>query len=216
VQDKLEIAKFGIVGFSMGSLIAIRIALLMSSAQSSSSDASTTKTIATDKGRKTLSFLILLSSTGTSPTEAVQKAFYQVRDIWISTPQPSEEIMNASILNWGGSPDVSSHRAKQIKKYWIEQHFGAERINAILESINQRDDILGKLSELKGVPVLLIHGEDDQTWPLAEAEAIQRSLTGKGTTARLIIIPGAGHLLIHMRESADVTALVRGFVVENF
>ena len=56
-------------------------------------------------------------------------------------------------------------------------------------AMRDRPDSTPDLAGLK-VPVLVIHGEEDQLIPLAEAEAMAAALP----MSRLEVIPGAGHL----------------------
>lgn len=171
----------------MGSMIALRLALL-------------------DPPR--FVGLALLGSNASAVTDAQRSAFYQLRDIWLATPAPSEQIMNAAILGWGGNPDVDSPRAIRIKQDWIHRHSGAENVVPTLNSMMERDTLLDRLREIR-VPVLLIHGEDDRTYPLEDAVDIKERLVN--TDVRLEVIKDEGHLLIHLREAKDVAEWIRVF-----
>jgi 3-oxoadipate enol-lactonase len=58
-----------------------------------------------------------------------------------------------------------------------------------LEAMKSRPDSTPTLPEIT-VPVLVVHGEDDQIIPVAEAEAMCDAISG----AELEVLPGAGHL----------------------
>lgn len=58
-----------------------------------------------------------------------------------------------------------------------------------LQAMKERPDSMPTLPEID-VPVLIIHGEDDQLIPVKDAEAMRDALP----TAELVVIPGAGHL----------------------
>jgi 3-oxoadipate enol-lactonase len=59
-----------------------------------------------------------------------------------------------------------------------------------LEGLMTRPDSTPDLASLTK-PVLIVHGADDQIVPLAEAQALQQTISG----AQLVILPAAGHLL---------------------
>ncbi len=58
-----------------------------------------------------------------------------------------------------------------------------------LEANRERLDLL-TAAETRQAPWLLVHGEEDETVPVAEADALAECAAGRG---RLITIPGAGH-----------------------
>ncbi|KAL4885394.1 putative alpha/beta hydrolase [Aspergillus karnatakaensis] len=186
--NDLSLSNVIIAAISMGTMVALRIALL-------------------DQSK--LSGLILLSANADAASEAHRIGFSQLRDIWTSTPSPSEAIMNGAILAWGGAPDIQGPRAQRIRAEWIARHSGKENIDPTMESMMERDSVLDRLGEIQ-VPVLLVHGEDDRTYPVQDAVDIQNQLVN--TNVDLKILPGHGHLLVYLRESDDVTALIKGFV----
>ncbi|GFF97715.1 putative esterase YtxM [Aspergillus udagawae] len=185
---ELELSKVMIAAISMGSMIALRLALL-------------------DRAR--FSGLILLASNASASTDAQRTAFYQLSDTWIATPAPSEQIMNAAILSWGGNPDLEGPRATRIKEDWIQHHSGAENVVPILNSMMERDSLLDQLGEIR-VPVLLIQGEDDKTYPLQDVLEIKEGLVNADVC--LEIVKDEGHLLIHLREAKDVAGWIQAFV----
>jgi pimeloyl-ACP methyl ester carboxylesterase len=187
-QKELELSKVMIAAISMGSMIALRLALL-------------------DQAR--FVGLVLLGSNASAATDAQRSAFYQLCDIWVATPSPSEQIMNAGILSWGGDPDVEGSRATHIKQDWVQRHSGAENVEPTLDSMMERDALLDRLGEIR-VPVLLIHGEDDKTYPLQDAVEIKERLVN--ADVRLEVVKGGGHMLIHLREAKDVAEWIQGFV----
>ncbi|GFG03211.1 AB hydrolase superfamily protein YdjP [Aspergillus lentulus] len=184
---ELELSNVLIAAISMGSMIALRLALL-------------------DQAR--FVGLVLLASNASAATDAQRSAFYQLCDIWVATPAPSEQVMNAAILSWGGNPDVEGPRATRIKQDWVQRHSGAENVEPTLNSMMERDAVLDRLGEIR-VPVLLIQGEDDKTYPLQDAVEIKERLVN--TDVRLEVVKGEGHLLIHLREAKDVAEWVQAF-----
>jgi pimeloyl-ACP methyl ester carboxylesterase len=82
----------------MGSCIALRIALSHPSR---------------------ITALALMSSTAEASSPEATAALSQMRDIWVSTPTPSEEIMDIAIRSWGGDPDVKGPRAQRT--YYLQE-----------------------------------------------------------------------------------------------
>lgn len=64
-----------------------------------------------------------------------------------------------------------------------------ETLVAAIEGMKRRQDRTGLLSAMS-LPVLVITGEEDSVIPPAEAEALAEAIPG----ARLVTIPGSGHL----------------------
>ena len=190
IQDELKIQKASFVGASMGAAIALRLALTHPSH---------------------VTALILMGSTADASTAEGTAAVNQMRDIWVSTPSPSEEIMDIAIRSWGGDPDVNGPRAQRVKRDWVARHSGADNVDSILQSVDQRDYLLPRLHEIT-VPVFLIHGEKDETWKLEGALRI-RDAIGKATT-KTYIVKHSGHLVIHMRDSEDVSQVIAKFLNE--
>ena len=172
----------------MGACIALRMAL-------------------SDQSR--ISALILMSSTANAETPESLATVTQMRDVWVSTPSPSEDIMNIAIRSWGGDLDVDGPRAQQVKRDWIKRHSGAEQVDSTLQSMIERDNLVERLHEIT-VPVLLVHGEQDATWELAHAEIIQKGLVNSKVDMK--VIKDSGHLLVWMRDSDDVSQMIADFV----
>ena len=154
--------------------------------------------------------IVALSSVSRAAPQSVVEALEQVYKAWVATPTPSEDIMNLAIQGWGGNIDVNSDRCKIIKQDWQTRHNGAVNVEPIAACLNTRDDIVGKLEDVK-IPVLLIQGEDDRIWTVEEAKIARNALPN----AELKIIKGAGHMLIFVSEADDVNSLIEGFLKEQ-
>lgn len=153
--------------------------------------------------------LILMGSTSDASIPEAIAAISKVRDIWVSTSSPSEEIIDIAIRAWGGDPDLNGPCAQRIKRYWVARHSGADNVDPILQSVDQGECLLPKLHDIT-VPVLLIHGGDDETWKLEEALRIQDAI-GKAK-AKTHIVKDSGHLVVHMRDSEDISQVIAEFV----
>jgi pimeloyl-ACP methyl ester carboxylesterase len=144
--------------------------------------------------------IIAMNSTSRATTPEIVALFQDFYKGWVSTPVPSEDLMNLAIMGRGGNIDLNSKRCKMIKQQWSERYNGAEKVEAIAQSLNTRDDVVSRLREVR-VPVLLILGEKDISWTLKEAEfaagelprgelkavmAFGRARTGPGTHPDLV------------------------------
>ncbi len=58
------------------------------------------------------------------------------------------------------------------------------------------------------VPLLIIHGFDDELVPVATSEVLQKSLEQRGTSVERIVYPGAGHADVALSSLTDVLAWI--------
>ena len=75
---------------------------------------------------------------------------------------------------------------------YVEDVMSTASLNGVvgaLAAMRDRVDSTPMLSEIN-VPVLIIHGADDQLIPVAEAEAMHQAISN----SELVIVPDAGHL----------------------
>jgi len=49
------------------------------------------------------------------------------------------------------------------------------------------------IAQLKNIPLLVIHGDRDNTVPLWNSQVLVDKLQAAGGMARLIVVPGKGH-----------------------
>jgi pimeloyl-ACP methyl ester carboxylesterase len=88
------------------------------------------------------------------------------------------------------------------------KHFGKLPLHAIVrqDQAGSQHRVCGRLGEIRQ-PVLILHGSEDRTVPLASGEELQRRLPD----ARLQVLKGAGHQL-HSEQFATVLPIVLDFV----
>jgi pimeloyl-ACP methyl ester carboxylesterase len=89
------------------------------------------------------------------------------------------------------------------------QRFLNVRVKSIctgIDAINGRDDLVGRLSQIR-VPTLVVVGEEDKPLPLWKSRRIANSIPG----AELVVIPKAGHLSA-IENPAPVTDAVTRFL----
>ncbi len=78
-----------------------------------------------------------------------------------------------------------------------------EGLIAALEALRDRSDSRPLLPKIQ-VPVLVLVGEEDGVTPPALAESMHRAIPG----SRLVVIPGAGHLVPMERPAGFTSALI--------
>ena len=87
--------------------------------------------------------------------------------------------------------DVSVKARADVVEF-VEDVMGAASLNGVvgaLAAMRDRVDSTPMLGDI-AVPVLILHGADDQLIPVAEAEAMFKAIPN----AELVIVPDAGHL----------------------
>ena len=85
--------------------------------------------------------------------------------------------------NYKAQPDLVDFVREMMQETSEDGVVGA------LTAMRDRPDSTPDLPALD-VPVLILHGQEDQLIPLAEAEAMAAALP----KAKLVVVPGAGHL----------------------
>ena len=99
--------------------------------------------------------------------------------------------LQATLPNGSGYPD----RFKQAMTPWIDQwksHLGKEMLyQHIRLLIPGYSNAVSSDLKVMEKPALIIWGEDDRQVPLAYAQRLHREIPG----SRLVIIPGAGHIV---------------------
>jgi pimeloyl-ACP methyl ester carboxylesterase len=94
---------------------------------------------------------------------------------------------------------------------WVREdatHFGKLPLHAIVrqDQAGSQHQVCDRLDEIRE-PVLILHGSEDRTVPLARGEELQRRLPN----ARLQVLEGAGHQ-VHSEQFATVLPMVLDFV----
>lgn len=95
---------------------------------------------------------------------------------------------------------------------WVAEdvtHFGKMPLYAIhrQDQAAQHHDTCDRLAEIRR-PVLILHGRQDRTVPVARAEQLHLEIPG----SELVVLNGAGHQM-HSEAAAEVDRLVIGFIL---
>lgn len=104
------------------------------------------------------------------------------------------------------APDAPEDVVERARGLALEQ--GAELLAAQVAAMRDRRDATPYLPEIH-VPTVVVHGEEDATIPVAEAEAMAAALP----IARLVRLPGTGHLP-PLERPGEVVAAIRGLLAE--
>jgi pimeloyl-ACP methyl ester carboxylesterase len=106
------------------------------------------------------------------------------------------------LLSTDARPDVRTTTTRIIEAQ------PAEGVVAGLGAMADRPDVTGQLPSLRA-PTLVLVGAQDLITPPEAAETLARGIPG----ARLVVIPGAGHLA-NLEEPGAFNAALRGFLDE--
>lgn len=159
--DHLGLEQVVVGGMSQGGFIALRFALRYP-----------------DRVRG----LILLDTQAGQELEEKRAEYDAMRSVW-DEDGPSELMasMVAAII-------IGRYeRSPEWVKKWIERYpTGAGQAYSTLMD---RDDITGRLSEIKA-PALVVHGDEDAAIPMERAEALCAGLSG---CRGVVVIPGGSH-----------------------
>ena len=129
-----------------------------------------------------VSGLILIDTQAQPEDPAKLPGYLQMVEAWIQQGLSDEtaSIIEHIILG-DGFADAALWKAK-----WKE--FRAGNLQQIFNTLGTRDDISGRLSEIKA-PALVLHGECDTAIETERAADMTKRLQN----AQLVIVPGAGH-----------------------
>ena len=159
--DHLGVRQAVIGGMSQGGYCALRIAL---------------------RYPERVRALVLLSTRATLQNAEGPAGYRQVMELW-GTPGATENIIQLYSGAIIGDPRFFSP--------WLDRWRQTPRANFVAATHNllDRDDLRGRLGEIR-CPVFIAHGTADVAIPLAEAELLHQSLSGR---TRLIAVEGATH-----------------------
>ena len=161
LMDHLGIKKCAIGGMSQGGFLTMRAAL---------------------KAPERVTALILIDTAADNDNEETLAGYRMMVDTWVQhgpVPDLTEIIANIIIAE-------PIENAKSIAK-WM--NFTADAVKATAKCLLERDDITGRLSEIK-CPAIIFHGTADTAISMERAENLRKGLVGAG---KIIPIEGAAH-----------------------
>jgi pimeloyl-ACP methyl ester carboxylesterase len=144
--------------------------------------------------------LVLIDTqAGLEDPERMQ-GYLQLTDEWAASglKVSTADIVESIILGdaWPG--------AGPWREKWAR--FGGVNVKGCMQTLSTRDDITGRLPEIK-VPALVVHGNRDAAIELPLAE----TLAGGLANARLVVVGGAGHAA-NLTHPEQVNPAIRGFL----
>jgi dipeptidyl aminopeptidase/acylaminoacyl peptidase len=106
---------------------------------------------------------------------------------------------------------------------WAKEHFGDESdavyywkdsIGTVFEkNVIERSPV--NAADRIQIPILLLHGVDDSTVPIAQSESMARELTKNHKTVTLVKLPGEDHWLSRGETRLRVLTEIEKFLAEN-
>ncbi len=117
-------------------------------------------------------------------------------------PFIAEGMLRKIVSPWtrSSNPDLVNHILNIMLETSVQGVVGAS------QGMRDRPDSTPLLSKIK-VPVLIVHGSDDQLIPLREAELMHQQMV----SSKLVVIPDAGHLP-NMEQPEKYNRAVREFL----
>jgi 3-oxoadipate enol-lactonase len=162
LMDELGIAKAVVGGMSQGGFISLRLAL---------------------NHPERVAGLVLIDTQAGLEREESLPEYEAMTDVW-ATEGPNDTIANitAAIIIGNDRPESA---------YWIAKWMARpkEEVRQIFRTLVTRDDITGRLGEIRA-PALVIHGGADAAIDMDRAETLCGGLQG---CEEVVVIPGAGH-----------------------
>lgn len=131
---------------------------------------------------------LVLIDTDAGAETAWKKLKYTAMKWWLQTLGPRLPVSAAMPIMFGRTTLRS--RPELHADYY--QRFMNVRVNSIccgIDAITERDDVVGRLNEIR-VPTLVVVGEEDKPLPPWKSRRIANAIPG----AELVVIPRAGHL----------------------
>jgi pimeloyl-ACP methyl ester carboxylesterase len=180
--DHLGIETASFVGASQGGFVSLRIALM-----------------APDRVRS----LVVLGSSAAAESPAKKASYHQMRGVLIAAGAagPPQALLDAlSAICFGSKIDPDPW-----KKVWRE--WPLRQSTLALHALVDRDDLLGRLKEIRA-PSLVLHGAEDHSYEPSHGQAIAEGLAN---SKELMLVEGGAHYL-NMTDPKPVNAALSRFL----
>lgn len=185
-MDELKIHRAAVLGFSMGGMVALRLAL---------------------RAPERVERLILVSSSAEEERVRVRVrliAISRVMRTFGATGKIIDEAARTMFRSW-----FRKEHAERVE-LWKNRIAGMRRKDMFysMDAVANRTNILGTLAHLS-LPVLVVHGEWDKALPLVHAERMHERLPD----SKLEIIPQGGHGIL-LESARRVAMAIESFFDE--
>lgn len=178
VLDELGIERAAVVGTSQGGFVALRVALLAP--------------------ERVTGLAVMGTSAAPEPEESATQ-YSELAAAW-ATHGPSDELLDVV-----QSVCLGDHPAGPWRDRWAAVD-GAV-LQRIMSTLVGRDGIEDRLGEIE-VPVLVMHGDEDGSYPVARAEEIAAAVP---RCEQLVVVPGGAHFL-SLTDADEVTPMLVRFL----
>ena len=136
---------------------------------------------------KSVAGLILTATRSTADTPEVKAS--RDKSIQLAQQEGSGPIIEAMLPRLLSPKTLASHPELTSQAKHIMASISVSTIVKDLQGLKERPDSTPLLTALTQ-PTLIIHGADDQIVPLADAQALEKTIPG----SQLVVLPAAGHL----------------------
>ncbi|KAJ4490141.1 alpha/beta-hydrolase [Lentinula aciculospora] len=204
-MDALQLPPCHIFGLSMGSIVALQLAIDYPDSVSS---------------------LFLLSPLGLAEPEEVAEGRREACEAWVegcTAEEPDEELMHYGVS--GGLELVCKDRhsnimealvanvMQQVAINWNKDHIREYRITTLDFIVNRKARTKEELSKIK-VPVKLVHCMGDVAYPIEYTTEFFNLLKEAGVDASLDTIPEASHFGC-CEDAHQVNPILHNFIMAN-
>lgn len=160
--DRLGVERAALVGMSQGGFLSLRAAL---------------------RHPDRVSALVLIDTAAGVDDAETRAGYREMFDTWMEAGPIDELTSTVADLILGDEPE--------LRREWIDR-WRAKPPEELVEPARcllERDDISDRLGEIR-CPALIVHGTEDRSIPMSEAEAMDEGLPGSRGIVR---VPGAAH-----------------------
>ncbi|HYE47255.1 MAG TPA: alpha/beta hydrolase [Caulobacter sp.] len=180
LMGHLNLSRAAVVGTSQGGFVAMRMALT---------------------APERVGAIAILGTSAAAEDPAIAETYRASAQAWRQFGPLDPIIDGTAAACLGAMP------AEDWKAYW--RTLDAHQASRNLEALVTRDDITGRLGELR-CPVLVMHGSADAAYPPALGEAIASAVP----EGRFILVEGGAHFL-SLTDAEAVNPPLRAFLEQN-
>ncbi len=142
--------------------------------------------------------VVALNVTASAPGTYETVTMENLADVlycYAETPEWWMEVVNATFV----TPAAKRHDPEFVEFLRVVLKEDPKSLSFSIRGIDTgRKENHAVLKKVRGVPALIIAGEEDTVWPPEEAQKVADAIQG----SQLVVVPGAGHLAARDRPDA--------------